>query len=417
MLKKMLLLLLALLMVMLSTVASAQISNKDMQLMGGILVSNANDSFFFAPLEQGMPQRWALYSLSACAEGYLAEVNGYPARLVHADDQKVYFLAYTDANRSVHALFELDIASKEINPTPLLADIATAFVESDDKFLYVSVEDPYMLCRYDISTRTATELKSMKDSKKTIYDACVYNGDVYFITKSESGSEDTYLLNSNNKANNENAPKPELYTGVLHNGYRLYTGDKLGSTLYAVAIGKKNGVQLGAKYKVGLNSLRYGSYLYTYNPESNEIIAISFETGDERALRLDGESLLSRLVISGSADEIYYYYSGAVYQAPADLSSSTKLFNFDSTVGGTNITHVVPAGPNAIAVMGYNGESSTNAASILPTNVYLYNRADGEMIFGFPAPGDEIQEFVPGTGPIGDIPTTPADDGETYFYF
>lgn len=401
-----------------SSTALAEVTNRDMQLMGGVLVSNATDSFFFAPMEPGMTTHWGLYALSSCTEGPLVEItNGYPARLVHADAQKVYFLGYTDGARSVHALYEVDIATKQANQTPLLSDIAAAFVEKDNTFLYVTTSDPYTLHRYSISEGKSTELKSMEASKKKIYDACVYDSKVYFLTKSESGTEDLYLLNSNGKANNVDKPNPEAVSSVLHEGYRIYTGDKLATKIYAVKIGNKKGVQLGANYGTALYNPRFGNTMYQYNGETNQLIAMPLDGSSESTLSLDGQATLSRLILGGSKDELYLYYSGAIYTVKPDLSSQTKLFNFDSTVGGTTISYVVPAGSDTIMVMGYNQETTTNAKNLMPTNVYAYNRADGSMIFGYPMTDADIKQIEFGVDPIGEVPVEEPEDGDTLFIF
>lgn len=401
-----------------SSTAFATITNRDMQLMGGVLVSNANDSFFFAPMEPGLTAHWGLYALSSCAEGPMVEFSsGYPARLVHADNEKVYFLGYTDANRSVHALYEVDIATKQANATPLLSNIASAFVEKDDTFLYVSTDDPYMLCRYSIKDRQSTDLKSMQSSKKTMYDAAVYDNKVYFLTKSESGTEDIYLLNSNGKATSVDKPNPEAYSSVLHEGYRIYANDKLATKVYSVKIGNKKGNQLGANYGTALFNPRFGTMMYQYNGETNQIVGMPLDGSSEKTITLESEATLTRLVMGGSKDELYYYYSGAVYSVKPDLSSQTKLFNFDSTIGGTTISYVVPAGDNVMMVMGYNQETTTNARNLMPTNVYAYNRADGSMIFGYPTSDDQIKTIEFGVDPIGDVPVPESEDGESYFVF
>lgn len=404
------------------SIAGAAVTNRDLQLTGGVAVSNANDSFFFAPLEPGLTGRWGLYALSSAASGPIVETSsGYPARLLHADNEKVYFLAYSDPGRTIHALYEVDIAAKQISPDPLLSNIASAFVESDDSFLYVSTDDPYMLCRYSLKDKKATDLKSMASSKKMIYDAGVYDGKVYFITVTDSGSEDAYLLNTNGKANNLDVPSPKAFTSVLHEGYRVYSIDRQMSQIYAQKIGSKKSVRLAGDYSPTLYNYRFGNIIYAYDGVNNQLMGFPLDGSAAKTMRMDGSSPLSRLVMGGSKDEIYFYYSGGIYMANADLASQTKLFAVDAGRGGTtNLSYIAPLGQNALLVAGYNQATASNYYNLMPTNVYIYNRADGELLFGYPLNADEITEnsgFQLGVDPIGDIPQPELGEGETAFLF
>ena len=417
-----LILILIALAMLIPSMAGAAVTNRDMQLMGGVAVSNATDSFFFAPLEPGLTDRWGLYALSSAASGPIVETkSGYPARLVHADSEKVYFLAYTDPNRTVHALYEVDIATKQINPEPLLKNIANAFVESDDSFLYVSTDDEYKLCRYSIKDKKTTDLKSMASSNKKIYDAGVYDGKVYFITVTDSGAEDAYLLNSNGKANNLDVPSPKSFSSVLYEGYRVYTTDRSMSQIHAQKIGSKKAVRLAGDLGPTLYSYRFGTTLYMYAGESNQIMGFPLDGSSAKTLRMDGSKSLPRIVMGGSKDELYFYYDGGIYMANPDLTSQTRLFDVDAGRGGTtNLSYIAPVGQNAVLVAGYNQATASNYYNLMPTNIYLYNRADGELIFGYPLSTDDIAEntgFQLGVDPIGDYPHPELEEGENAFLF
>ncbi|MCL1796199.1 MAG: hypothetical protein FWG37_04825, partial [Clostridia bacterium] len=118
-----------------SSTAVAEISNRDLQLMGGVLASSSVESFFFAPLEDGIPRRWGIYAMSKADNGPIAEINGIPARFVYADQQNVYYLGYTNEDRTVHALYQVSVSGG--TPQTLLSGIADAFVEENDVFFYV----------------------------------------------------------------------------------------------------------------------------------------------------------------------------------------------------------------------------------------------------------------------------------------
>lgn len=60
---------------LLSSVAMAEITNRDQQLLGGVAVSNANDTFFFAPMEEGATKHWGLYALSSWLDGHAHRRN------------------------------------------------------------------------------------------------------------------------------------------------------------------------------------------------------------------------------------------------------------------------------------------------------------------------------------------------------
>lgn len=431
MLKKTLVLVL-LLTLAISPVAMAEVTNRDMQLMGGVVVSNSNDSFFFCPMEEGVTRHWGLYALSSASQGPLVEIqDGYPARLVHADNSKVYFFGYTDSSRTTHALYSVEIATGAYDQ--LLTDIAAAFVsDTANEFFYVTNEDPFYLCSYSISDQKSTKIKDMSSSKKRIYDAGQYDGKLYFLTLTDSDVMDGYSFNaSSGKAINLDKPSPAVSgsNGMLHEGYRIYASDTSGLTVYSMKLGAKKAVRLGQSYPMSLTNPRFGQYMYTYDGENNTLIGLPLDGSTEVKLPLQSD-ILTRMVLGGSADEILLIGSNAVYSFPSNLSSQTRLFDFDTKTGGQAWTHIVPGKNNAVFILGYGAETMTHSNNMMPTGVYAYDRGTGAMLFGFPeydpvaAAAQEAepqasetpQSLFPESG-IGDIPQPEREEGETYFVF
>ena len=402
------------LMTLFSTSALAAVTNRDMQLQGGVLVSNAKDSFFFCPMEPGLTRHWGLYALSGGDPRLLLEVvDGIPARLIHADDKFVYFFGYIDAERTLHKLYAVNIETREVEE--LLSDIASAYVEDDDVFLYVTKSDPYMLCRYKLSTRKQTEIKSMKKSDKTIYDAHVFKGTLYFTTRTADNVEDGYKYNDGTKlANNLETTAPKLVSGVLYEGYRLYYNDTTGSRLYSVKLGNKNATQLGSKYNVSLTSPRFGDAVFAYDGDNHCLVRLPLDGSNEKSLKLEG-NVLNRLILGGSKDELLLYNNEAIYAITPNLSSQAKLFDFDTATGGLLWTHIVPAAGNTIAVFGYNVDTVSSLSNMPPTGVYFYDRSTGDMVFGYPEydPDNPVEVSFPEV--LGEKPVPEPEDGETYF--
>ena len=98
-------------------------------------------------------------------------------------------------------------------------------------------------------------------------------------------------------------PYPQLVTGMLYEGYRLYSTSSVGNNIYSVKLGEKNAVQLGKDYGLTLSAPRFGSALYAYDGNNNSIVRIPLNGSDETKMALDGESL-SRFIIGGYADEV-----------------------------------------------------------------------------------------------------------------
>lgn len=400
--------------------ALAEVTNRDMQLMGGVVVSNATDSFFFCPMEEGMTRHWGLYALSTASEGPIVEVqDGYPARLVHATDSKVYFMGYTDGARTVQSLYSVDLASKDAKE--LLSGISASFVGGKaEEFFYVSETDAYTLRRYNVVDEKDETIKDMSNSSKKIYDAGQYGEDIYFLTVTENGTEDGYQYHAGSgKATNLDKPSPQLVTGVLYEGYRIYAGDVNISQIYSIKIGSKNGNRLGQQYKMSLSNHRFGQYVYAYDGDNNQLVAMPLDGSDPLKLSIEGGTL-KRMVLGGTSEELLLMANDRIYAVKPDLSSQQELFEFSANIGGQAWSHVAP-GVNAVFVMGYGQESYTNADTVLPTGVYAIDRNSGEMLFSYPPwdPNAATEEFQQTERPetFGDIPEDERAEGETYFVF
>ena len=408
-----------LLSLLLGATAMAEVTNRDMQLMGGVVVTNSTDAFFFCPMESGITGHWGLYALSSVAEGPILDIkNGYPARLVHADEENVYFLGYTDAGRTVHTLYSVNIATGE--NAELVTNISSAFVGESDVILFVKADELYTLYSYNITKRQETKIKDMSASNKKIYDAGIYNGGTYFITKADSGgAEDGYEYHeSSGKATNLDKPSPAVYTGLLYEGYRLYSANREGDPqIYAMRIGNKKSERIGTSYNVSLTNPRFGNMMYAYDSDKGELVALPLDASAAKSLALD-TGIVSRLVLGGSKDELLLLGNDEVYSIKPDLSGQTKLFDFDTGTGGQLWTVVAPA-KDAILLMGYGQETFTHQNSMLPTAVYVIDRATGEQLFGFPEWDPENPTVEDRPEAIGDIPRDDAgEEGEgagTYF--
>lgn len=415
MFKKGLVLLLALL--MFASCASAEISNRDLQMIGGIAAVSSQDTYFFCPMEEGVTGHWGLYALSTCADGPIIEIsNGYPARLVYADKSSVYFLAYTNAVRSEHALYRVDVADG--SNKMLLSDVHSCFVGDGNSFFYTTKEKPCVLCEYDLTTEKTSVIKDMSSSKKTIYDAGTFDGTTYFLTRTDMNAENGYVLNKNGKANNLDSPNPSLATGMLYEGYRIYSTSSVGNNVYSVKLGSKKATQLGKEYAITLSTPRFGDAFYAYDGNANSIVRIPIDASAESKQALDSESL-SRFIIGGYSDEVLLLDNGGVYAFPGNLGSKTRLFDFDiSTANQVWCNLSQSHDGDAIMLFGYGQRTFTYAATMMPTSVYIFDRASGERIFGYPENEaamtlDEL--FAEGGGTIGAMPEEKEE--ETYFVF
>lgn len=388
-------------MMLLTSVASAEMSNRDYQLMGGVAVTDGSDVYFFCPMEEGNTAHWGLYSVNTMADGPIYEItNGYPAKLVHATEKEVFFLGYTNADRDVYALYSLDLSKG--TTTALLEDISATFVgDEDDFFFYVKEDEPYTLYTYDISKEKSVKLKDMSKSSKTIYDAMIYEGDIFFTTRDTVDLEDSYEYHeSSGKATNLSKASPTVVFSVLHEGYQVYANDGANTRIYSVEIGEKKATQIGKKYSCSLNNPRYGDAIYCYDSEHHALVRCPLDGSAETSLELTGD-ILSRLLVFGDSEDLLFYADGAVYAAPASLSSSTRLFDFSLASGGQVWCYLVPAGDYVIA-MGYGTETYTHMSNMMPTGVQVFERATGNVVFEYPI----FEEGAPVEGADSDAPTS-----------
>ena len=409
-----------------SSAAVAEITNRDLQLMGGVLASSSVESFFFAPLEDGIPRRWGIFAMSKAGSGPIAEINGVPARFVYADQQNVYYLGYTNEDRTVHALYQASTSGG--SPQTLLSGIADAFVEENDVFFYVSEEDPYTLRRYSIRDKKASPVKDMSASNKKITDAVVAGGELYFLTQAANGTEDGYKLNkSSNKATNLDKPNPGAPFSILYDKYRVYATDSAGTNVYAMPIEGKRALQVGAgRYNMGLTNPRFGGYVYTYDADTHQVVGCALDGSDNVSLTLEGDTL-SMLILGGSPSELLFYNYGGIYATTGSLGSANRLFDFDNTMGGLIWNYIVPAANNHVIVMGYTAETMTHRDSMPPTAIFVFTRA-GELVFSHPEFDPNAVPQTPGeaTMPaeLGQVPHVEAggegdddDEDDSFFVF
>lgn len=432
MLKKCTILLLAMALLVSST-AMAEVTNRDMQLMGGVVVSSSVDSFFFAPMEAGMTRHWGLYSLKNVADGPIWETTDkIPARLVHATQSDVYFFGYTNEDRTLQSLYRVPVAGGSAEE--MLSEIKAAFVDSNNTFMYVTESDPYFLKRFDVVDNKSTEIKDMSKSNKTMYDAVSVDGTVYFTTLSESGSEDTYKLQSNKKASNLDKPKPAIATSLLYENFWIYSTSPQGtSPTYVVPLGSTKAVSLTRdnKYNVELSSPRFGKYVYTYDAESSphKLVGLALDNSGDVTLDLDGDTL-SNLIMGGSSSELLFMNDGGIYKTSGSLGSASRLFDFNTSTGGQLWSHVVPAVDGHVIVMGYGSETVTHRGTMPPSGVYVFT-SSGEMIFGYPEEDANAATAIdtatagyvsPDIGTVPEVPLSAPESegeggGETVFEF
>lgn len=420
MFKKMLVLLLALLMI--ASCASAEITNRDLQMNSGIAAVSSQDTYFFCPMEEGLTGHWGLYALSSCQNGPIIEIsNGYPARLIYANKSSVYFLAYNDVARTTHDLYRVTVSDGSAKK--MLSNIKTCFVGDGNDFFYTTTDAPCLLMSYDLTKEESSKVKDMSSSNKTIYDAISYNGSTYFLTQTESGTENGYILNKNGKANNLDAPTPTLSTGMLYEGYRIYSTSSVGNNVYSVKLGQKKATQLGKEYGMTLSTPRFGSAFYCYDGNNHSIVRVPIDGSSESKQQLDG-SALSRFIIGGYGDEVLLLSDGGVYAFDGNLTSKTRLFDFDLGTANQIWCNLAQSHDNEyVLIYGYGQRTFTFSSTLMPTSVYVFNRSTGEQIFGFPEYEEALtldQLLEEGGGTFGGT-QAPADsedgEGDDFFVF
>ena len=417
MVKKVLVLLLALLMI--GSCANAEISNRDLQMNSGIAAVSSQDTYFFCPMEEGVTGHWGLYAVSNCQNGPIIEIsNGYPARLVYANKTSVYFLAYNDSIRSTHDLYRVDISDGSAKK--MLSDVKTCFVGDGNNFFYTTKDAPCLLMSYDLTKEESKKVKDMSSSNKTIYDAGTFNGSTYFLTQTESGTENGYILNKNGKANNLDAPSPTLATGMLYEGYRIYSTSSVGNNVYSVKLGQKKATQLGKEYGMTLTTPRFGAAFYCYDGNSHSIVRVPIDGSAETKQALDGKAL-SRFIIGGYGDEVLLLSDGGVYAFDGNLSGKTRLFDFDLGTANQIWCNLTQSHDNNyVLVYGYGQRTFTYSSTMMPTSVYVFNRATGEKVFGYPEYEEALtleQLIEENGGSFGGDTTEPTESEEADDWF
>lgn len=417
MVKKVLVLLLALLMI--GSCANAEISNRDLQMNSGIAAVSSQDTYFFCPMEEGVTGHWGLYAVSSCQNGPIIEIsNGYPARLVYANKTSVYFLAYNDSIRSTHDLYRVDISDGSAKK--MLSDVKTCFVGDGNNFFYTTKDAPCLLMSYDLTKEESKKVKDMSSSNKTIYDAGTFNGSTYFLTQTESGTENGYILNKNGKANNLDAPSPTLATGMLYEGYRIYSTSSVGNNVYSVKLGQKKATQLGKEYGMTLTTPRFGAAFYCYDGNNHSIVRVPIDGSAETKQALDGKAL-SRFIIGGYGDEVLLLSDGGVYAFDGNLSGKTRLFDFDLGTANQIWCNLTQSHDNNyVLVYGYGQRTFTYSSTMMPTSVYVFNRATGEKVFGYPEYEEALtleQLIEENGGSFGGDTTEPTESEEADDWF
>lgn len=417
MVKKVFVLLLALLMI--GSCANAEISNRDLQMNSGIAAVSSQDTYFFCPMEEGVTGHWGLYAVSSCQNGPIIEIsNGYPARLVYANKTSVYFLAYNDSIRSTHDLYRVDISDGSAKK--MLSDVKTCFVGDGNNFFYTTKDAPCLLMSYDLTKEESKKVKDMSSSNKTIYDAGTFNGSTYFLTQTESGTENGYVLNKNGKANNLDAPSPTLATGMLYEGYRIYSTSSVGNNVYSVKLGQKKATQLGKEYGMTLTTPRFGAAFYCYDGNNHSIVRVPIDGSAETKQALDGKAL-SRFIIGGYGDEVLLLSDGGVYAFDGNLSGKTRLFDFDLGTANQIWCNLTQSHDNNyVLVYGYGQRTFTYSSTMMPTSVYVFNRATGEKVFGYPEYEEALtleQLIEENGGSFGGDTTEPTESEEADDWF
>ncbi|MEG0767039.1 MAG: hypothetical protein RR482_04925 [Clostridia bacterium] len=379
-----------------------EVTNRDLQLGGGLAAVNEEDTFFFALTGE---KEWGLYTVSGCKDGPMATFQDKtPSRLLYANKKKVYYLAIGSDNRYTLESVEIGGGSS----TTLLENIAVAFVENGSTFLYTTGEDPNTLLRFDIEKGKSSKLKSMKS--KSIWDACETDGTICFLTHDANNSEAGYQINKQSgKAVNMPVPSPKSGSGMLYEGYLIYTPAKDNSKVYAMPIGsKKKATRMGEKLaSVTLATPRLGTSLYPYDEETNTIYRLPLDGSDGGSMKMNSEKL-DRYLVGGNSKLILVWDNGQICRMDPELSAKSDLFPFDLTTDGMQWSNLVPVNGDMVLIMGYTPMTYSSVGKTLPTAVRVVDTKTSETVFYWPEPAAPKEAEVPGDPP----PDPPADPNE-----
>lgn len=358
--------------------ASAEITNYELQLSGGLVAVNSSDTFFFTPKEEG---GWELYSVSTYANGPIATIKDVvPSRLFYADSGAVYFLGIRPDNGYIFASVDI----KTGQASPIIDKLESTAAESETTFFYVMPEDRYTLYRYNILEKKSTKIKSL--TSKTMYDAALHNKALYLLGADSAGALTGYELNTRSgKAVNMSSPNPKVGDGFYYDGYLVYNQKGDTTKIYAAPISKTKGVRLGEKVS-GLNlySPRYAGALYTLDTSQNSLVRVPVDGSAPFSLPLISQGSKS-VILGGTSDGLYYWDDGSVYAVSTLLQNKTELFEFDNHTDNMVWTTFAPTKNNHLLVMGYIPFTLADEGKSVPTAVRLVDLSTREAVFRYPA--------------------------------
>lgn len=366
-----------------TSVASAALTNKDLQLASGLACINDGDTFFFSPT--GEEDEWGLYSLNNLSGDPITRVKGIkPARMLYADSKKVYFLALKPAGDYLLGSAGIGDGAQVTE----LDGIAGAFVESDTSILYVPSDDLYTLSRYDLKTNSSTKLKTM--TSKSIYDASVIDGGVYFLGLDNSDKVVIYEINKKSgKAVSLSNPNPSMGDGYLYDDYLIYhqRGDQ--TKVFSVPVGKTKGVMLGEQVSgMSLSNPRFGAALYPYDSSKNSIVRVPLDGSSESTLALSGAKMTNYL-IGGTKDKIFYWDDGMIYSVDQMLQNKTEVVEFDINTDKMRWTYLSPTNQDYLLIMGYMPVTYADFGVALPTAIRVVDINTRQTVFQYPNLSDE----------------------------
>jgi hypothetical protein len=357
--------------------ASAELTNYELQLSGGLAAVSEGDTYFFAPLEDGT---WGLYSVKTFESGAIVTIKDVkPARLIYADSKTVYFLGIRPDEGFIFASVDLSARAA----SPVIEKLKEMYSETETTFFYVSPDDPYTMYRYSITEKKSTKIKNL--TSKTMYDAGVYNKTTYLLGMDSSGGIVGYEINPrSNKAVNLSTPSPKMGDAYLFNGYIVYSQKGDSTRIYTVPVGKSKGVRLGEKISgITLSSPRYADALYPFDEATNSIVRVPLDGSATASLPLITQGQ-KYVITGGTSDQILYADDGKVYSISPQLQNKTELFEFDINTDSMRWTALSPTNQNHVLVMGYMPITASDIGYSLPTAVRLVDLASRETIFQFP---------------------------------
>lgn len=369
-----------LLAVLFTSSAMAELTNKDLQLGGGFAAINSTDTFFFAPVDVD-ESKWGLYSLNTLSnEKPIVTIGDVkPARLVYADEKKVYFLAFKNAD--TYLLASCQISNGELKKE--IEGVLAAFVEGGDTMLYVPEGDPYTISRFSFKDGSDKKLKTM--TSKTIYDACESDDTIYFLGTDKSKKLYGYEINKKSgKAVNTSNPSPAMGDGMMYGDYLVYSQNGDTTKIYALPLGKSKSVRLGERIGgMSLTNPRFGAAIYPYDKTNNAIVRVPLDGSEQSQLKMEWETV-PEYIMGGYKDKILYMDNDKVYSVNEMLAGKTELFDFPYATDGMKWAYLTPTNQNYVIVMGYMPITYTELGVGAPTAVHVVNLDTKETVFQYP---------------------------------